>query len=675
MGIGKKFDNLQYVKYNCSIMMKKRVRICCVVDYLISDYSESLVRGAAEFCREKKLELLILPIGTLRSGSGHFTYQMLSVASHINSHNVDGVLFPTGTQMFNVDNDFLSSYLKSYNIKTVCLSYPVKDIPSLMVDCKTGFKSAIEHLIVDHGYRKLALMTVCGKSQEVRDRENIFYETLAEHGIEKEAVISFSGDFTTYTAHDLLYTYLKDCQVNMKHHGFDAIVALNDDSAFGCMKALKEAGFRIPEDVAVIGFDDIPRGVFEKPSLTTVSQQVGKQGYIAASLLYDSIMGKEIPMISEIPSVCKIRHSCGCRKDKCSFSSPYIEKSFDSTYRLKDEHVSQWFVSKDRLINAVRLYTTGNEEITLSELKLILNDKLRFFDIPGAAIVLYENPIDKPVCFDYFHLPKQAYIFSAYDNATGFETNSETAEVVFNPNEGLLPNDILKTGEEPLVVYELYHGSLHYGYAVIKIPVMELYTFDILIQTLATFFSYAYNNNLAMQEKNLFDQKYNKLMDIAITDELTGIRNRRGFMNLAESVMNVAHSMNQKGMMIFCDMDGLKKINDNFGHEEGDKAIIAESNILKKVFGEKYVLGRIGGDEFAVLATEMTEKEFLKCKKTVDTLCANWTKKNGNLYKLSISMGFQEFPSHDGGYGFRILLSEADAKLYIEKQEKKKKRK
>lgn len=655
-------------------MKKERVRICCAVDYLTSDYSEALVQGASKFCREKNAELFVLPVGTLRSNTGHFTYQLISVASHINSKNIDGVLFPTGTQLFNVDSDFLCTYLKSYkDIKTVCLSYPVKDIPSLTVDCRTGFKSAIEHLIVDHGYRKFALMSVRGDSEEVRERETVFYDTLKEHGIEKEAVINFVGEFTYYAAHDLMYSYLKDCQSQMKHHGFDAVVALNDESAIGCMKALKEAGLRVPEDVAILGFDDLRRGAYEKPSLTTVSQQVEIQGYLGAKLLYEAIVGKEIPLVSEIPSVCKIRHSCGCKEEKCSFSKPFIEKEFTTSIETKNELISQWYDSKDKLMNAVQLYTTINTEITLDELKTTLNDKLRSFDIPGAAIVLYENPVDKPESFDYFNLPKKAYIFSAFDNSTGYETTSETAEVVFDPNGGMLPKGTLKIEQEPILVYELYHGTLHYGYAVIKIPVMELYAYDLLVQTLATFFAHAYNNNIVMREKSLFDQKYNQLLDMAVTDELTGLRNRRGFMNLGESVMNVASSMNQKGLMIFCDMDGLKKINDNYGHEEGDNAIIAEANILKKVFGEKYVLGRIGGDEFAVLATEITEKDFIKCRKTVDKLCAEWSKKNSTPYKLSISMGFQEFPSHDGGYGFRILLSEADAKLYIEKHEKKKK--
>lgn len=655
-------------------MKKGKIRIGCVVDYIVTEYTGLMVKGASRFCAEHDAELVILPIGTIRGTSGHFTFHTLAVASHINTRNLDGIIFPTGTQMFNVDADYLKTYIKSYgNVKLVSVSFPLKGVPSLVIDCEAGFRACVEHLVVDHGYKKFAFMTVGGSSLEVENRNKIFFETLEKHGISKESVTVFEGEYSTLAAHEVMVSYLKSNLKEAWKPDFEVIVALNDEMAFGCIQALREFGLKVPKDVAVTGFDSVSRASYDTPTLTSVSQETELQGYKAASMVYDMIVGKTVNEIEMIPSKCCVRQSCGCDKDALrKFSNQYVQADFEKSEAEKNQLITTMYLSKERFINAGRLFRDTKNELTIDELKVIINNRMRFFGIKAAAVVLYNNPIDQPVVFDYFKFPKEAYVFSAFDDMVMYEKSPDMVDIVFDPNNYMLPPGILSDSGLNTVVYELYSGSVHYGYLVYKIDSLELESYDFFCSTLSNILVHAYGNSVLKKERNLMNQQYNQMKNIAVTDELTGLRNRRGFMELSKTVMTVAQSMNQEGLIVFCDMDGLKKINDNFGHDAGDEAIKAEADILKASFGEKCVLGRIGGDEFAALCVDMTMKEYQKIKKAVDKRCADWTKKNNSPYTLSISMGVQTFPSEGGKYNFRILLTEADAKLYIEKHEKQK---
>src|SRR5438445_4603973 len=95
-----------------------------------------------------------------------------------------------------------------------------------------------------------------------------------------------------------------------------------------------------------------------------------------------------------------------------------------------------------------------------------------------------------------------------------------------------------------------------------------------------------------------------ELANLALTDELTGLYNRRGFMALAERQLKLARRSGRGIVLVFIDVDGLKQINDTFGHAEGDRTLIRAGGVLEKTFRESDVVARFGGDEFAVLAIE-----------------------------------------------------------------------
>ncbi|UCH95974.1 MAG: AAA family ATPase, partial [Candidatus Aminicenantes bacterium] len=167
--------------------------------------------------------------------------------------------------------------------------------------------------------------------------------------------------------------------------------------------------------------------------------------------------------------------------------------------------------------------------------------------------------------------------------------------------------------------------------------------------------------------KKLEDQ----LQAAAITDELTGLYNRRGFFALAEQQCKLANRTKRRMSLLYLDLDNMKVINDQFGHRTGDEALVDMGNILKNTFRKSDIIGRIGGDEFAVLLTEHTDFD-------IESLISDNVRKHvylhnrqgGRKYTLSISIGIVQYnPEFPCSFG--DLLIKADAAMYRDKKQRK----
>jgi diguanylate cyclase (GGDEF)-like protein len=162
-----------------------------------------------------------------------------------------------------------------------------------------------------------------------------------------------------------------------------------------------------------------------------------------------------------------------------------------------------------------------------------------------------------------------------------------------------------------------------------------------------------------------------ELHNLSLRDELTGLYNRRGFLTLAEHQLKTAHRMKNSILLIFTDLDGMKWINDTFGHDEGDLALINTANVLRKVFRESDIIARIGGDEFVVLAMEThdTNEEIIttRLKKNLDTYNALEPRR----YMISLSTGVAVYDP-ENPCSIEELLKQADTNMYKQKRKKQK---
>lgn len=172
-------------------------------------------------------------------------------------------------------------------------------------------------------------------------------------------------------------------------------------------------------------------------------------------------------------------------------------------------------------------------------------------------------------------------------------------------------------------------------------------------------------------DKMMRDRKgEEELLALSLTDELTGLYNRRRFFILADQCLKVAIREKKRLLLLYIDMDNLKWINDHCGHSEGDQALIGLGSILKKTFRESDVIARIGGDEFAVLLESTDGSDGMLMTRLYENM-RDYNAKVSQDYVLSTSVGDARF---DPEYPISIdeLLSKADALMYAQKQERRK---
>lgn len=157
---------------------------------------------------------------------------------------------------------------------------------------------------------------------------------------------------------------------------------------------------------------------------------------------------------------------------------------------------------------------------------------------------------------------------------------------------------------------------------------------------------------------------------LAITDELTGLYNRRGFLAAATHQMKLAHRNGQNVLLLFCDLDNLKGINDSCGHQEGDLALVRTADALEETFRDSDIIARLSGDEFAVLALEasMPNREDIKPRLEKSLAQANGAE---SRYQLSLSIGVARFdPANPGSLA--ELMASADLDMYAHKKHPRK---
>jgi diguanylate cyclase (GGDEF)-like protein/PAS domain S-box-containing protein len=162
----------------------------------------------------------------------------------------------------------------------------------------------------------------------------------------------------------------------------------------------------------------------------------------------------------------------------------------------------------------------------------------------------------------------------------------------------------------------------------------------------------------------------NQLRNLSITDELTGLYNRRGFLTLAEQQIKVANREKKKAVILYADLDDFKEINDKYGHKEGDNVLIEMTNILRKSFRDSDIIARIGGDEFVILAMEtpITSIEMLTARLKLNL--KSYNAKADKSYQLSISIGISRY-NPENPCSLDKLLSKADKLMYEQKKHRK----
>jgi diguanylate cyclase (GGDEF)-like protein len=173
-------------------------------------------------------------------------------------------------------------------------------------------------------------------------------------------------------------------------------------------------------------------------------------------------------------------------------------------------------------------------------------------------------------------------------------------------------------------------------------------------------------------EENLAQAAENNdvLKEISKTDQLTGLYNRWGFLDHVKGILANPRNKDKQVLVMYADMDNLKMINDEYGHDEGDYALKEIASILKETFPNSEVVGRFGGDEFVAFAILGTHNYENIIRHKIMQITERHNKLLNKPYFVEMSVGICEVPCSPDLEIYQVL-AEADRKLYKEKREKK----
>ncbi|MGC8878917.1 MAG: LacI family DNA-binding transcriptional regulator [Anaerolineae bacterium] len=272
-----------------------------ITDTIAVPFFAPLLQGIEDTARQHNFNLLIhCARGGLETDAGF--------DRPLGPHNTDGLLVFAGALCAAE-----LEYLCAHDFPLVLLYQTPPNslpIPCVLIENRESARQLVEHLIVVHGHRRIAFLKGPETQEDSYQRELGYREALARHSITiDETLVAIVGHRGS-GASEAVARWLRQGQQ------IDAIFAWDDDTALEVIRALQLAGRRVPEDIAVVGFDDIHLAYYAAPPLTTVRTPVEQVGREAVRQLVQRIITGQAAPVTVLPTELVIRRSCGCNHER-----------------------------------------------------------------------------------------------------------------------------------------------------------------------------------------------------------------------------------------------------------------------------------------------------------------------------------------------------------------------
>lgn len=639
--------------------------IAVLIHSLTVEYAVQVLEGITTYYKNKDVRLVIFQIKDPHSTYSFYDYQCWTGIDYLQSNEIDGVIIISGSFAMTVTKEIFQEKLKVLKNKpiiSIAMDLGMEGTTYTKIQCNQAFSDVIKHLIEKHNCKKIGFMSANQTiSAEATQRFEAYKFALADNKLKYDDNIVFHGAFTQDTG----YRVLRDNFSTKEEVNFDALLVANDNMALGCIIALQELGVKIPKDVKVVGFDNTTHAYMVAPKLSTIDQNISQQGYIAAEKMLQKLNGLDIPSEIEMPLSPIYRQSCGCIDEK-NLEQIFLDSNGISHPDLDVEsiglHASEKYYNLvPKIDNVYRLFDLIKTSNSLEQLFYTMPYCLDNADMETISVCFAEEPqiLEK---YQKFEVPKKVHINMLIDNNSKQQEFSPS--ISFNPLERIFPEGF--NNKPGVYLFQtLFSVEKNYGYFITKLT-SEMYSvyplfLKILISSMA--FSYEYTQLI---------QNNNTLNTVSKTDELTTLLNRRGFFDLGQKNIDIAIEMNNKGLVFFIDMDGLKIMNDTYGHDMGDLAIKTQAKVLKQTFRANDIIARLGGDEFVVIAIGMGADTIPKIRKKIEKTNKVLSKEQKLPMPISCSIGV--IPFNKKSNKLADLLLNADKLLYEEKRQKHKNR-
>lgn len=543
---------------------------------------------------------------------------------------------------------------KSHNIPVIVVDGHIDGAFNVALGYTDAISIMTDHIIEKHHARRINFIGGTADNTVSMAREQAYKASLEAHGIPVEEKRISYGMFWGEPAKAEVVRYYETY-----HELPEAYVCANDSMAIGVCQAVQQLGYKVPDDVLVTGLDGIREALNYSPRITTARYNFKEVGSIVYNTIVDYFEGRRTDCVGDvtIESEVLFSASCGCEPidynldnqlKRDLYSNIDFYNVFAGTLNTLIERVSGASSLEDtfqRLHEHVLRMWSYKVWFCLNE--GYLNDDITTFGSMGYTTEGYEPFAD---CTIYR------------------EEHTCTALGRF-PTADMLPNfdTELQDSANAIMFCPLHNQEHTIGYVAA--------TYDNHFQD--HLFKYSnYLKNVAMLIENSKIQSelkrtVDKLENMYIRDAMTSIYNRRGFYQLMPDLINLCVSSGRYLMVVSVDLDGLKPINDVYGHNEGDNAITTVAKTLSSIAVHDEIVSRFGGDEYVVAGICDDPSYADRYVSLLNDRLDLYNQSSNKPYKLSASSGaYCTRVSSCNDIRIDELIKLADETMYTQKNAK-----
>lgn len=515
----------------------------------------------------------------------------------------DGIILDLNNVVIDDVREEVVERAKASGVPMVSLSSEIDGCYYVGIDNYQAMYEMIAHMYEKHGCQSYWFVMGSRENYENERRLEALKAYMKEHGIAYSEDDFYFGN----------YEYVCGLQgfeaLYQKHKGVlpDAVICANDNIAVGVGEASLKHGLHIPEDFKVTGFDNFDKASIYHPNITTVSHVREEVGICCADLFLKLWAGEKPQRFTYTVSRPLYWESCGCGnhapldvrknlKDRMMYDIQTQE--FQEMVLLLEYELQSCQTIPD-IMDCIAKFVSSFQ---CDAMYLIMDERIHAYK--KQAKVNESQDLSQRTEFVQKGYPPKMQIQFAYENGKRL-TDMEMTMI-----EGIFPTFDFERGKQDFLFLPLHFGKDTIGYFVIRNAVYLLeqqYLFDVMgVLTKAI-------ENLHKKEKL---QYMNDLLSkLYVHDAVTGLYNRMGYVRSGSDYVLKKHQNGQKVSVYFIDLDRLKEINDRFGHEYGDLAIITVARVMEKYSENDAFIARIGGDEYVLLqqAFDAEKEEAFKC--------------------------------------------------------------
>ena len=633
------------------------MKIAVLMGGLRFDSQRRIIDGLWERAREDGGSIYAFSCDVWTYSTAGYNEGQLSIFNLPDFSTFDGVVLHEDTFYAPDAIENIVKRIREAGVPCISLNNKYDGMYYIGIENFKGIYEITSHLIKEHQAKHLNFIAGPDGNAHSAERMRAYRKALEDHGIPFEEDRIFYGDYHPESGRRAVEHFLESEKAFP-----DAIVAANDEMALGAYYRLQEAGISVPDQVKLSGYDNAFVARNHYPKITSVKRPDKELGRRSYDKLKAVAQGRSVE--EEETLVCQpvFTESCGCR-DKIKENSRdlrerYVKEKLHATsYSEIVRSSSADFagaVTLEELLEKIRRYVTI---INMPEFYMCMctND----MHVDGEVMSQLNTEAVLPDVTTY---TDEIYIPLAYRNGEFLEHGN------FSVHK-LLPEEWAGDYNGNFyTVLPVHYQNRCYGYCVLcnSRLMLDSEIFHLFIVNI--------NNALEnIRKQNMLNAMVERLNRMWVYDTLTGVYNRAGFFKFAPNIIKEACENKNNLFVLFLDLDGLKVVNDKYGHDEGDVFIKAMASVLTQVHRHGELLMRYGGDEFVVMAQGYSHEDARKYIRQVQTGIENYNSVSDHPYVLDASMGYAIVPSSEK-MDLDELIEKADQEMYKVKKEKKNRR-